>query len=67
MVFWMIDERLSVDGERGEDGRGVLPGEVTTGVLDDEVGVARESVGSHELTRSDLMFDERLFILDLRR
>jgi len=65
MVLGVVDERLAVDGERGEDGRSVVPGEVAVAVLDDKVAVVGDGVLLHELAEGDLMLGESDLVLGL--
>ena len=67
VVLRVIDERLAVHGERGEDGRRVVPGEEPPAVLDDEVRVVRQVVVRHELPERDLALQERLVVSGLVR
>lgn len=66
MVLRVIDERLAVDGEGGEDGRSVVPGEVAVAVLDDEVRVTGDVVLLHELGERDLLLGKLLVVENLR-
>lgn len=58
VVLGVRDKRLAVHGERRENRRGVVPGQVTTGVLDDEVGIVGDRVLLEELVERELVLGE---------
>lgn len=61
VMFGMGDERFAVDREGGENGRSVVPSQVATGELDDEVGVFGNALLLDEISEGDLVVAEKPF------
>lgn len=62
----MLFQRFAVNGQRGENGRRIVPGQVSTSILHHKIIVVHHSILLKELAERDLMLDERAVVAILQ-